>query len=575
MKKASRTRTSITPKAGRASAGRSRRKKPAVSGAYVDTSDGMPDRLDIVLDGGSLSVDLLDQFLSASETRVRVSPDAVERVNAANRQLVLWLKQKVPIYGISRGLGPLKDKILNESEELEFQKRILLSHATGFGKLFPDEIVRLALLIRANVSCIGTFGNRLTLIERMLDVLNADVVPQVPLMGSLGSGDLQPMAALGLVLTGDPHGTAKFRGEVGPAPEILKKAGLEPHFQLETGEALSIISGSTMIAAGMIYALCRIRRHVALLDGAYAMTMEALRGEIQALDARTHAARRIPGQIEAARSMRSLLVGSQWTSDAGRARMGEKTPRVQDAVSLRSSPHIHGTLRQLLDHTTNDVNREINASTLNPLIFRNEEEDPHFDIVMGGNYDGSLLAHLLDFLAIGVTDCAGLSTTRSARLISSHASYGLPENLVVGHPGLNSGLVQIQSLQLSILGQMRQLAMPASIHSLTAKDMQEDHNSMANAALSDLLVNLAFFNQVLAAEFLLATQAIDIIMPRMRGLPLGAGTAAIRDLIRARVAPPGDDRFYRDDLLAVLDLVENGEMVATIHRFTGSLRSAD
>jgi histidine ammonia-lyase len=98
---------------------------------------------------------------------------------------------------------------------------------------------------------------------------------------------------------------------------------------------------------------------------------------------------------------------------------------------------------------------------------------------------------------------------------------------------------------------------------------------MANAALSDLLVNLVFFNQILAAEFLLATQAIDIILPRMKGLPLGQGTAAIRDLIRTRVAPPGDDRFYRDDLLAVLDLVENGELVAMIHRFTGRLRTAE
>jgi histidine ammonia-lyase len=576
MKKTSRkSRTAKATGSGRAAAGRTQRRKPTASASFVDTSDGLPDRVEIVLDGRSLSVDLLDQFLSASETRVKVSPDAVERVSAANRQLAHWLKQKFPIYGITRGLGPLKDKILDASEELEFQKRILLSHATGFGRLFPDEIVRLALLIRANVSCIGTFGNRLALIARMLDILNAGVVPQVPIMGSLGSGDLQPMAALGLVLTGDPHGTAKFRGEVGPAPEILKKAGLEPHFPLETGEALSIISGSTMIAAGMIYALCRIRRHVALLDGAYAVTMEALRGEIQALDPRTHAARRITGQIEAARSMRTLLVGSQWTTDEGRARLGEKAPRVQDAVSLRSSPHIHGTLRQLLDHVTHDVDLEINASTLNPLILRNDEKPAEFEIVMGGNYDGSHLAHLLDYLAINVTDCAGLSTTRTARLISSHASYGLPENLVVGHPGLNSGLVQVQSLQLSILGQMRQLATPASIHSLTAKDMQEDHNSMANAALSDLLVNLVFFNQILAAEFLLATQAIDIILPRMKGLPLGQGTAAIRDLIRTRVAPPGDDRFYRDDLLAVLDLVENGELVAMIHRFTGSLRTAE
>jgi histidine ammonia-lyase len=270
--------------------------------------------------------------------------------------------------------------------------------------------------------------------------------------------------------------------------------------------------------------------------------------------------------------MRSLLVGSRWVTDEGRARLGETASRVQDAVSLRSSPHIHGSMRQVIDHATLDIDLEINASTLNPLILRDEEDPSIFEIVMGGNYDGSHLAHILDFLNIVLTDGAGLSTARSARLISSRASYGLPENLVAGHPGLNSGLVQVQSLQLSILGQMRQRANPASIHSLSAKDMQEDHNSMGNSSLSGVLDNLDSFDQILAAEFLLASHAIDLIRPRMGDLPIGSGTSAILELVRTRVDPPGDDRFYRDDLLAVLDLVQNGELVATIHRFTGGYR---
>jgi len=542
------------------------------SRSHIDTTGGSPKRIEIVLDGSSLSVDLLEKYLNADETRVTISPDAVERVNAANAVLQDWLKEKKPIYGVTRGLGPLKDKILNEDEEIEFQKRILVSHATGFRQLFPDDIARLALLIRANVSCIGTFGSRLTLIERMLDVLNAGVIPQIPVDGSLGSGDLQPMAALGLVLTGSEHGRAKYRGEVGPAPEILAKAGLAPSFELATGEALSIISGSTMLAAGTSYILCQLRRQMALIDGAYAMTMEAVRGEIQALDPRTHAARHHPGQIEAARSMRSLLIGSHWTTDEGRARLGETAPRVQDAVSLRSSPHIHGSMRIVADRVTEDIDREINASTLNPLILRNDENPEQFEIAMGGNYDGSHLAHQLDFLSIVVTDCAGLSAARGSRLISNRASYGLPENLAAGHPGLNSGLVQVQSLQLSILGQMRQLANPASIHSLTAKDMQEDHNSMGNASLSDLLANIGHFDEVLAVEYLLAAQAIDIIRPKMEGLPLGSGTSALHEVVRTCVAPPGDDRFYKDDLMAVLDLIQSGELIATVQRFTGHFR---
>ena len=545
------------------------RKNPGIGRREKIVSVEAGRTFELVLDGHSLSVEVLERFLDAEETRITVAPEAAERVKASNRQLQTWLRQKFPIYGVTRGLGPLKDTILNEDEELEFQKRILLSHATGFGEVFADEVARLALLIRANVSCIGTFGNRLELIERMLAVLNSGIVPKIPIAGSLGSGDLQPMAALGLVLSGSKHGQARYRGATGPAPEILRAAGLDPDFDLQTGEALSIISGSTILAAGTMYALRRIRRQIALLDGAYAMTMEAVRGETKALDPRTHAARGIPGQIETARAMRCLLDGSGWTTDEGRSRMGETAPRVQDAVSLRSSPHIHGSLRETVGFVVAALDREINASTLNPLILPKDEDPSQFDIVMGGNYDGSHLAHLLDFLTIVVTDCAGLGTARSARLISNHASYGLPENLVSGHPGLNSGLVQVQSLQLSVLGQMRQQAAPASVHSLTAKDGYEDHNSMGNSSLYDLHQCLDYFDQILAAEFLLATQAVNIIQPLMAGLKLADGTAAIRDLIRTRVEPPGDDRFYRTDIEAVLDLVKNGELLATIEKFTG------
>jgi histidine ammonia-lyase len=524
---------------------------------------------ELVLDGSTLSVALLHRFLDSREARVTVAPDVEARVRAASTQLAVCVRSGMPIYGVTRGLGPLKDEVLTEAEEFEFQKRILLSHATGFGETFADEIVRLAMLIRANAACRGTFGIRPELIGRILDLLNAGVIPQMPVYGSLGSGDLQPMAALGLVLTGDAHGVAKWRGRTGPAPEILAAAGLQPTFQLGPEEALSIISGSTVLAAGTVYALRRIRRQITLLDGAYALILEALRGEREALDERTHAERGIPGQIEAARAMRCLLEGSRWTTDDGRRCFGELVPRVQDAVSLRSSPHIHGALREIVAFATTALDREVNASTLNPLMFRLPGDSGRFDVVMGGNYDGSYLAHLLDYLNIAITDCAGLSTTRTERLLSPHASHGLPANLAGSKPGLNSGLVQVQTLQISIHGQMRQQAAPASINSRSAKDMQEDHNSMGNSALYDVLLNIERFDTILAVEFLLAAQAIDLIRLRMRDLPLGRGSRAIHDLIRAHVDPPGDDRFFRDDVLRVNELVQGLDLMNVIRSFTG------
>ncbi|MEM9255244.1 MAG: aromatic amino acid ammonia-lyase [Pseudomonadota bacterium] len=518
----------------------------------------------ITLDGHSLSIDLIDQFLKADQWWVAMAPQATDALTRANQQLRRWVKEGTPIYGVTRGLGPLKDKVLTESEEEEFQRRILISHATGFGEVFRDHIATLSLLLRANAACGGNFGIRPELVQRMLDLVNAEVIPQMPIYGSLGSGDLQPMASLGLALSGDPFGAAKWKGEVGAAPEILSRAGLEPRFQLQTEEALSIISGSTVLAAGAVCAFTRLRRQVQLLDAAYAVVLEAVRGEIGALDPRVHEARGIPGQIESASFARKMLRGSGWTTPEGRRCLGEEAPRVQDAVSLRSSAHIHGALRETLRFAGDALEREINAATMNPLMFPTAANDSDYDVLMCGNYDGSYLAHLLDFMNIALTDCAGLSMSRSARLISPHASYGLPVNLTGGQPGLNSGLVQIHSLQVSILGQMRQQASPASIHSLSAKDMQEDHNSMGNSSLYDLLLNVDRADTIIAAEFLLATQAIALIESDMKGLPLGEGTRLITDHIRAKIDPPGEDRFFRADLEQVRELVHQDVLLSMV-----------
>lgn len=523
--------------------------------------------VELTLDGRSLTLDLIEKFLWADDWWVRMAPSAIEALRAANEQLCCWTRDGVPIYGVTRGLGPLKDKVLTESEETEFQHRILLSHATGFGEVFRDHISKTALLLRANAACGGNFGIRPDLVQRMLDLLNADVIPLMPIFGSLGSGDLQPMASLGLTLTGDPYGAAKWNGTTGPAPEILAKAGLPVEFPLKTEEALSIISGSTVLAAGAVCSWARLHRQLKLMDAAYAVTMEAIRGEIGALDPRVHEARQIPGQIKSADTMRRLLRGSQWTTEEGRRRLGETEPRVQDSVSLRSSAHIHGALRETLWFVETALEREINAATMNPLMFRNEDQSCGYDVVMCGNYDGTYLAHQLDFLNIALTDCAGLSMARAARLISPRASYGLPPNLAGGHPGLNSGLVQIHSLQVSVLAQMRQAASPASIHSLSAKDMQEDHNSMGNSSLYDLLANLSGADTILAAEYLLAVQAIRLLRPNMGDLKLGEGTQAIVDLISSRVDPPGDDRFFRIDIEAVRELVHDDEILKVVDQF--------
>lgn len=522
------------------------------------------ERVDLVLDGESLTVEALFAVIESQAIRVTLDPSAAERARANHMQVLKWLREGRPIYGITAALGPLKDIIITEEEQHAFGVSTLLSNAAGIGEPYPDDIARLAMLLRANIAATGKLaGVRPQLIQRYIDLINADVIPLMNRRGSLGIGDLQPQADLGLVLIGDTHGRAKYQGRVGSAPEVLRRAGLADHFELGPGEALAIISGNTVVTAGAVHALYRARRLLYSADASYALFMEATRAKWDPLDPRTHAARNIPGEIRSAARTRALVEGSGWMSDAGRARMGETHDRVQDSTVVRATNHIHGALEESIAYLTTTVNREANAAASSPLMFATTPAKPGddaFDVLSGGNWDGAMLALALDHLNQAITAVAVACERRGSRLISPQWSKGLPPSLTGGQPGVNNGFIQVQSLQLSLITEMRQNASPAGTLSSPAKNYQEDTNSMANNALLKLLDQLDRAEEVVAIETMLAAQGISLIRDKMGRLPLGRGTAQLQRRVRAHIDPVDDDRFMEDDVHRMIDLVRSGAM---------------
>ncbi|NGQ93944.1 aromatic amino acid lyase [Brevibacillus sp. SYP-B805] len=517
----------------------------------------------IIIDGETLSLQQMTSFLEDPSIQVALSPQARERVQKSRRQVERWLTaERKVIYGITTGLGKLKDYVVAERDQANFQQNILYSHAVGLGPCFPDDVVRLAMLLRANVLSRGHSGVRPELIERILMFLNKGIIPLIPQIGSLGVGDLQPMAHLGLCLVGAPEGEARYQGEAGSAVQQLQKAGISPvPFPLAAREALALMSGSTMVLANAIYACHKAKQLSQLADIALALNLEAMRGEINAFDERIQNARGIPAQIETARQVRALLEGSGWVTDAGRSRLGETKPRVQDAVSFRSSPQVHGAVKDVLHYVETVISREINASTDNPLLFSGESG---YESLSGGNFHGAILGYALDFLGIVLTDLAVLSERRSARLLDPTASYGLPANLVGGLIGLNTGFALVQANAIALVGEMRTLAAPASIGSIPAKSNQEDHNSMAMGAVRKTMQILEHLQKVLAIELLCAAQAIDLIKDKMSGLPLGKGTALVYQLIRKSVPPMWEDSYVKADLEKMIRLVEDDTILREV-----------
>ena len=539
-----------------------------LSGAQADAGQAQPERAGIrlELDGNSLSWNDMAAVLHADTVSVRLSPRSRMTMRRTRDGALAALKEGQRVYGWNQALGPLKDKPLEPSEQQEFQRRTLRSHAAGVGPALSDRVARLALVLRANSMARGAMGVRPELVDRMLSLVNAGVTPVMPEIGSLGTGDLQPMAAAGLVLTGEPA-KARFQGREGPAPQILAAAGLTPLFTLEAGEALPVVSGSSVLSARYTDAVRRAEDAADTFDGAFALFLEATRAEQGAFDPRTHDERRIPAEVESAKRTRALVCGSGWMTEEGRKRLGETHPRVQDAVSVRATSHIVGALRQTLAQARNDLHREANASTSNPLVFP-RQDGRGYEFVMGGNWDAALLGHGIDTLNAQVADLGVLSQELSGRLLAEKWSYGLPANLAGGAVGLNSGMVQVQTVAAALVPEMQVRATPAGTLSRPVKFGQEDHNTMAMAGMRGLADNLDRLQTVLAVQVLMSAQGVDLIKEKMAELPLGTGTARVHGAIRQHVAPLGDDRHMTPDLEVATRVVQDNVIADAVRAGT-------
>ncbi|MEV0614469.1 aromatic amino acid ammonia-lyase [Nonomuraea sp. NPDC050404] len=546
---------------GQAAASRAATKPAPPTSARPAAAPAAP--VNLVLDGDSFSLSDAFAILDGRPVSARIAPGA-NTAMARSRAGALAALDGQRVYGWNQALGPLKDRPLTLEQAEQFQRNVLRSHAAGVGEPLPDNVVKLALVLKANQMARGRVGVRPEVPQRLLDLVNAGVVPLMPQIGSLGTGDLQPQAAAGLAAIGE-NAPVRYRGQQGPASEMLPRAGLTRDFTLQAGEALPIISGSTVLAASLLHALHRATTLADQAEGALALFMEAIRAERGSLDARTHRERRIPEENVVAARLRAMVAGSRWMTDEGRRRLdpANYSPRVQDAVSVRAAPHILAGLRHQLADARRTLVREANASTSNPLVFR-RDRGTGYEFVMGGNWDGSVMGHLADNLNAEITDVGVLSQELSGRLLSPRWSYGLPANLAGGEVGLNSGMVQVQTVAAALVPEMQVRATPAGTLSRPVKDGQEDHNTMAMASVRHLHENLDRLEVVLAVQYLMAAQGVDLIAQKMAPLPLGTATQALLAELRRYVAPLGDDRYLTPDVERASWLVRNRRLVPSI-----------
>ncbi|TMM34572.1 MAG: histidine ammonia-lyase [Actinobacteria bacterium] len=457
-------------------------------------------------------------------------------------------------YGINTGFGRFVSRSIPEELTAELQLRLLRSHACGVGEPYPDEIVRAAMLLRANALAKGFSGARARPVELLIECLNRGVLPHVPSRGSVGaSGDLAPLAHLALPLVGEGEAWVDGRRLDGAA--ALAEVGLEP-VSLEAKEGLSLVNGTQFMTAFGALALARARRLVRAADIACSLSVEALQGSRTSFLPQIHAARPLRGQIDSAANLLQLLEGSAINESH------RWCDKVQDAYSLRCAPQVHGASRDLLAYAEATVSVELNSATDNPLVLVDDEL-----LVSNGNFHGQPLAFALDALAMATSELANISERRIERLVNPSLSDGLPAFLTLDG-GLNSGFMIPQYVAAALVSENKSLCHPASVDSIPTSAGQEDHVSMGNASGLKAWQVLANAERVLAIELLAGAQAVEFLAP----LEPGAGARAARDAVRVLSPRLADDRPLASDIEAVAGALRDGGLVAAVEAEVGELR---
>lgn len=501
----------------------------------------------IFIDGNHLQIEEIVRVARDFE-EIRISEEGMKNVIHSYEIRKKISSSGKAVYGINTGFGIFANRQIDNRDSSKLSRNLIISHAVGTGMPLSSEIVRAAMLVRANTLCKGFSGVRPVVVETLIEMLNKNLIPQIPSQGSLGSsGDLAPLSHMALVFTTDENdkedesGFAYYQNELLTGKEAMQRAGI-PRIVLEAKEGLAINNGATFSAA--IAALCvhDTKSLINISEASLALSLEAMLGCGSAFDSRIHEARGQLGQIQVAENVRNFIEGSNLINS---------TDRIQDAYSLRCAPQVQGVARDTLEFITGIVEREINAATDNPLLF-----DPGVAL-SGGNFHGEPVGVVMDFLGIILSEIASISERRTNRMTDENLSAGLPP-MLVDHPdaaGLNSGLMMPQYTAASLVLENQTLAHPDSVFSIPTSAEQEDHNANAMNAARHTMQILKNTQHVIAIELYTAARAIDLRLRAFSEGILGRGTSIVYQIIREAVPYQAGDALWWPEIEKVKKLI--------------------
>ncbi|MGB3454198.1 MAG: histidine ammonia-lyase [Moheibacter sp.] len=476
--------------------------------------------------------------LLKGETKGILSEQSVAQIKKSAQNVQQIIDSGKTVYGINTGFGPLCDTLISKAETRKLQENLLISHSVGVGNPIPKEISKLMLITKAHALAKGYSGVTLEVVERILLMIEKDIIPAVPEQGSVGaSGDLAPLAHLFLPLIGE--GKVWEGDKIISAKEALQKHQLEP-IMLSAKEGLGLINGTQFILSHALFGLNRFKYLLDLADLVGAMSLEAYSGVRSPFMKELHEVRPYEGTRLVAKRIWDLLEGSEIIEN-------DDFHRVQDPYSLRCMPQVHGASRNAWLHLRDLAEIELNSVTDNPIVLDGETA------ISGGNFHGQPMAMVLDYGTLAAAELGNISDRRSYLLIEG--KFGLPRFLTASS-GLNSGFMIPQYTTAALVTENKTLCFPASADSIPTSIGQEDHVSMGSISGRKFNQVLGNVEKILAIELMLGCQGIEFRRP----LKTGQRLEEVYALVRSKVKKLEDDRLIGEDIEKMIELVRGDEL---------------
>jgi len=488
----------------------------------------------------------VDHFTIADVLEIMRNPKSAKLDKTSKKQILDSQKnvKKIvasdrTIYGINTGFGPLCDVKISEDETAQLQHNLIISHAVGVGKPIDKELSKIMMISKIHALSKGFSGVSLEVIERLLLMIEKDIIPVVPEQGSVGaSGDLAPLAHLVLPLLG--LGKVWENGKEVETAKALKKHDLKP-LKLGPKEGLGLINGTQFILAHAIKGIEKFEYLLDLADLTAAMSIEAYRGSASPFKKELHEIRPFSGSKKVAARMVKFLKNSD------NMKSHEFCGRVQDPYSMRCVPQVHGASRNAFEHLKNMAETELNSVTDNPIVLSAEES------ISGGNFHGQLMALPLDYATLAAAELGNISDRRSYLLLEG--KFGLPR-LLTESSGLNSGFMIPQYTSAALVTENKTLCFPASADSIPTSLGQEDHVSMGSISGRKFNQVLGNLENILAIELMFAAQGLEFRRPAKCSKIVEENY----EIIRSKVKKLEDDRLIGEDILSIAELIREKKL---------------